>query len=341
MATCYRLSTGPLVGVKLAYMLIIVKRIPPMITTQPFGASIFTGQTATMTVAATGQALSYQWYHGSSGDTSNAVAGATATSFTTPALTATTNYWVQVSNSGGAANSVTAMISVMAMPVINGGSTGGGSGGPYVNSSIPFSVPNVPPGTTVTWDFGDGGMATGSDVSHIFTTPGTFTITVTLTDPSGQKNTVTASMTVNFTPMRLKSLNITLNSGKDRATLFGVIHVSANTVLNGQTVIVSVGGNMQTFTLNQNGMGKHGANAFGIRGRRARGRQLLDHESPMRLTIMGELGTALKANAPLDAQGFPTQVTLLVQFNGGYFGATLPAKFKIIHNGSATANAKF
>jgi hypothetical protein len=56
--------------------------------------------------------LTYQWYVGTSGDTSQPVTGATAPSYTTPVLTANRSYWVSVSNSAGTANSNTATITV-------------------------------------------------------------------------------------------------------------------------------------------------------------------------------------------------------------------------------------
>jgi hypothetical protein len=86
--------------------------IAPSITSQPQSQTVQSGQTATLYVSATGTApLSYQWYKGASGDTSTPV-GTNASSFTTPALTATTSYWVRVSNSGGHTDSVTATVSV-------------------------------------------------------------------------------------------------------------------------------------------------------------------------------------------------------------------------------------
>lgn len=73
--------------------------IPPAITTQPADQRIPYRGTATVAIQATGTApLNYQWYQGTSGDTSNPVQGATGSSFTTPALTTTTAYWVRVSN---------------------------------------------------------------------------------------------------------------------------------------------------------------------------------------------------------------------------------------------------
>jgi hypothetical protein len=87
----------------------------PTITTQPQGSTINSGATATMSVTAsvgTSTPMTYQWYRGASGDTSTPV-GNGLTTFTTPALTATTNYWVRVScGACNPANSQTATVSV-------------------------------------------------------------------------------------------------------------------------------------------------------------------------------------------------------------------------------------
>ncbi|MFZ4658769.1 MAG: ExeM/NucH family extracellular endonuclease [Caldilineaceae bacterium] len=86
--------------------------VAPTITTQPASQTIANGATATLSVVASGTtSLSYQWYQGNSGDTSTPV-GTNADSFTTPALTATTSYWVRVSNSVSSADSNTATITV-------------------------------------------------------------------------------------------------------------------------------------------------------------------------------------------------------------------------------------
>src|SRR5450755_2900638 len=90
--------------------------LSPSIATQPQSQTISSGQTATMTVAATGTApLSYQWYQGSTGDKTNPINAAASSSYTTPALTTTTNYWMQVSNAVGTANSSTATVTVTAL----------------------------------------------------------------------------------------------------------------------------------------------------------------------------------------------------------------------------------
>jgi hypothetical protein len=69
------------------------------ISTQPQNQSVDFGASATLSVAATGSGtLGYQWYVGASGNTATPIQGATAASYTTPALTATTSYWVRVSD---------------------------------------------------------------------------------------------------------------------------------------------------------------------------------------------------------------------------------------------------
>ena len=88
----------------------------PTITTQPVGLTMIEGgQTATLSVVATGQGpLKYQWYSGLSPNTSNPIAGATSTTFTTPVLNTGGQYlyWVQVSNAGGVVNSLNATVNV-------------------------------------------------------------------------------------------------------------------------------------------------------------------------------------------------------------------------------------
>jgi hypothetical protein len=88
----------------------------PTITMQPQSQTINTGQTAALSVVASGTApLTYQWYQGAAGDTSIPV-GTNSTTFTTPAITQMTIYWVSVSNSGGSADSTDATLTVLQPP---------------------------------------------------------------------------------------------------------------------------------------------------------------------------------------------------------------------------------
>jgi Ig-like domain CHU_C associated len=87
--------------------------LPPAIEAHPQSRTIASGETPTLTVeAVTSPPWTYQWYVGESGDTAVPVAGATGSSFTTPALTETTKYWVRVSNGAGHADSNTATVTV-------------------------------------------------------------------------------------------------------------------------------------------------------------------------------------------------------------------------------------
>ena len=86
---------------------------PPSITLQPPGASINGGNSAQLSVAAAGTApLTYQWFTGSTGDTSTPVNnGTTSTIVVAPA--STTSYWVRVTGAcGPIENSNTATIAV-------------------------------------------------------------------------------------------------------------------------------------------------------------------------------------------------------------------------------------
>ena len=90
-----------------------VPALAPSISTQPQSQAITSGQSAMLSVGATGTAtITYQWYVGTSGTTTNPIGGAMSSNYTTPALTSTTSYWVRVSNNVGTADSNTSTITV-------------------------------------------------------------------------------------------------------------------------------------------------------------------------------------------------------------------------------------
>ncbi len=96
----------------------------PSITTQPTNQEVQSGTAVVLSVAASGDDLTYQWYTGNSGDTASPVAGATAGTLDTGALSVSTSFWVQITNTGGTANSETAVITVAApsVPLVLDGS---------------------------------------------------------------------------------------------------------------------------------------------------------------------------------------------------------------------------
>lgn len=82
-------------------------------TRQPSNQTVTVGQTATFSVGATGSArLNYQWQKANT-----AIAGATSSSYTTPATTASDNgsqFTVVLSNSAGSVTSNVATLTVSA-----------------------------------------------------------------------------------------------------------------------------------------------------------------------------------------------------------------------------------
>ncbi len=77
-------------------------------------STITAGQSDTVYIAPAGAGATYQWYQGLSGDTSKPLSGATNNSFTTPPLTATTSYWVAVTQNGSTVDSTTVTVNVTA-----------------------------------------------------------------------------------------------------------------------------------------------------------------------------------------------------------------------------------
>ncbi|MDE0769810.1 MAG: M12 family metallo-peptidase [Opitutaceae bacterium] len=75
------------------------------------------GQSKTILAQAVGTPdLSYQWYEGVSGDTSNPVGAATDASFTTPVLNQTTVYWVRATNPNGSGDSPSITLTTTVAP---------------------------------------------------------------------------------------------------------------------------------------------------------------------------------------------------------------------------------
>ncbi|MEA2416206.1 MAG: hypothetical protein QOI58_2863 [Thermoanaerobaculia bacterium] len=82
----------------------------PTIRAQPGSGTIVGGQ-GTIAVLAAGSPLAYQWFQGTSGNTAVPISGATSNELTV-APSATTSFWVRVSNACGSVNSATATVSV-------------------------------------------------------------------------------------------------------------------------------------------------------------------------------------------------------------------------------------
>ena len=171
----------------------------PSISSQPQGGMITTGSTKTMSVVASGTApMTYQWYTGDSGVTTSPISNATGSSWTTPALTTTTKYWVQVRAAADAScgstsvNSSTATVSVCVPPAITQQPQNATL--PYSSSSAVVRVIATGDGLTYQWYEGNAG-----DTSHPLGTTSQITVTPGTTKSYWARVTGTCGTAVNST----------------------------------------------------------------------------------------------------------------------------------------------
>ncbi|HEX7140003.1 MAG TPA: hypothetical protein VF219_19280 [Vicinamibacterales bacterium] len=90
----------------------------PGIGSQSQSQTVNSGSSVTLSVAATGTSpYIYQWYNGTPIDTTSPISGATSATYQTPAITFTQNFWVQVMNACGTANSAAITITPRDCPL--------------------------------------------------------------------------------------------------------------------------------------------------------------------------------------------------------------------------------
>lgn len=182
---------------------------PPSIAAQPSSSSITQGQSTTLSVVANGTApLSYQWYMGGSGDTSNPISGANGTSLTISTSSSTpagsTAYWVRVSNACGAVNSNAAVVTVTAPPSCTPVSITAQPNGTTTSAGTPVTLSVGVAGTTpitFQWYVGASGDRSfplpGAQTSSITVTPSSTTsYWVAVSNACGAANSATATVTV-------------------------------------------------------------------------------------------------------------------------------------------------
>lgn len=134
----------------------------PAIADQPDDQLVNSGQSASLSVVATGlEPLSYQWYSGFAGDTSSPL-GTNSDVLQTPCLTEPSHYWVRISNFHGSVDSNTVMVDIRssAFPVARnlfGSATYGdylyilgGNDGSTFRNDVQFAR-IYPDGSTGTW----------------------------------------------------------------------------------------------------------------------------------------------------------------------------------------------
>ncbi len=196
---------------------VAVTDVIPAFTTQPSSTTINSGSTATFTVATSGTSPTFQWYTGTSGDITNPISGATAASYTTTALTATTSFWVRAHNTAGNADSNTATATVITAPAITSqpSSTTIISG-----STATFTVAVSGSSPTFQWYRGNSGNTSSlisgataaSYTSSALTAATSFWLRVT--NSAGQVDSTTATATVvTALAFTTQPSSTTINSG--------------------------------------------------------------------------------------------------------------------------------
>jgi HYDIN/CFA65/VesB family protein/Ig-like domain-containing protein/SdrD B-like protein/immunoglobulin I-set domain protein len=175
--------------------------VAPTISTQPANQTVTAGQTATFTVAATGTTpLSYQWQKNGAN-----IAGATASSYATPATTMAdtgSTFDVVVNNSAGTATSNAATLTVNAAPVAPTISTQPGNQTVTAGQTATFTVTAT--GTApLSYQWQKNGANIAGATASSYATPATTTadsgstFDVVVTNSAGTATSSTATLTVN------------------------------------------------------------------------------------------------------------------------------------------------
>jgi hypothetical protein len=171
----------------------------PSITTQPGSQSITVGQAATFKVLATGTApLSYQWMKRGAN-----IAGATSSTYTTPASTSADNgstFQVNVKNSAGQVTSAAATLTVTSLLAVTTTTLPAGTVGKSYLTTLQAASGTKP----YTWSLSGGTLPAGLSlvastgvISGKPTTTGIYNFTARATDATSSKHqTATKSLSI-------------------------------------------------------------------------------------------------------------------------------------------------
>ena len=164
------------------------------ITAHPVSKVVSNGQSSLLRVSALGsEPISYQWYRGTSGDSSSP-AGTNSATFTTPPLTSPTDYWVRVSNACSSVDSNTATITVQSSANFSWSPNT-----PLVGERIQFTDLSTGNPSAWIWNFGDGFASNMQNPSHPYSTSGIKTVSLTTSTSSGFKS-ISKQLTVQSQP---------------------------------------------------------------------------------------------------------------------------------------------
>lgn len=176
--------------------------VPPRIRTQPVDKSFFAGTTSSISVSADGYGLSYQWYEGQSGDTSNPVGGQWSSYTVYHDIPGVHEYWVRVSNAAGYVDSRTVAYEILPglAPVISKSPI---SINAYVDESVSINVTSHGNDRKYQWYAGESGNtslplnnATGSSFTPSSLFVGTTPYWVRVSNNYGHADSDTAYISV-------------------------------------------------------------------------------------------------------------------------------------------------
>ena len=196
--------------------------IPPRIRTQPVDKAVYAGTYSSISISTEGYGLTYQWYNGQSGDTSELLTQSTSSSFSlSQKVPGVYEYWVRVSNAAGYVDSRTIKYEVLPLeaPVISKSPL---SVSAYVGASVSLSVTSHGNGRSYQWYAGESGdislplTATGSSFSPSTLFAGRTPYWVRVSNTAGYADSGTAYVAVlatDFTSVEKQPLDFSAYRG--------------------------------------------------------------------------------------------------------------------------------
>ena len=203
----------------------------PTITTQPTSQTVNEGETATFTVVATGENLSYQWQQSTdNGQNWTDISGANAATYTTAATTTSMNnyqYRCVVSNSAGSVTSDAAILTVEKKTVPVTGVTLNPTSLSLFTGESETLTATVEPGNAtnknVTWSSDKPEVATVENGKVTAKAAGTATITVT-TEDVGKTATCVVHVRKPATVEASGSTNLSFTTDRNEFTLTAIVY---------------------------------------------------------------------------------------------------------------------
>ena len=197
-----------------------------------------------------------------------------------------------------------------------------------------------------TWNFGDGTTATCPTQSHVYSAPGIYKVSVTITTDGINSVTNTFSTAVNSAqgpsgnPTQFTALKTTLkfNFAKqhlDTLTVSGTLPVQTGVSLASKSVTVAIGGYQTNLTLGANG--KTGSNAtskIALSGKMKKG---VFSASPAKFqftvkkeTLLADMASAGFSNNSTPKTGEQLTVPVIIGLDGSNYLSTINVTYKTV-----------